>query len=130
MAEALLGQQARERGRDSKVGSAGIGALVGHPPPEAAIELMAERGLDISGHRARQIDEKTARAHELILVMEREQQRVIEDWWPMLRGRVLRLGEWRNEDVVDPYQQPREAFERSLAQIEGGIEDWMTRLFQ
>ena len=54
MAEALLRRELR--GQDEfTVESAGLGALVGHPASEHSVELMAEIGEDITGHRARQI---------------------------------------------------------------------------
>lgn len=131
MAEALCKHRFAELGRDVRISSAGIGALVGHPPPEEVIELMnARHGIDVSGHRARQITPDMARSHDLVLVMEHEQQRSIETWWPVLRGRVRRLGEWRDEDVVDPFRRPIKVYEKSLDQIESGVGDWTEKLFK
>lgn len=50
--------------------SAGISALVGRPADGLAQELMAARGLDLSGHRARQLTPELATSFDLILVME------------------------------------------------------------
>ena len=123
MAEALLADRLRRRGLDVKVASAGIGALVGRPADPIAQELMAERGLDISGHRARQLTPELARTYELILVMETEQQRAVVSMLPAARGRVHCIGRWGKFDVPDPYRQPRPAFERALQLIERGIDD-------
>ena len=67
MAEALLRDALREQ-QDITVESAGLGALVDHPASEHAVTLMRERGLDISGHRARQITPDMVHAADLVLV--------------------------------------------------------------
>ncbi len=66
MASALPGRQ---------VSSAGVGALVGHPADATATALMQEKGIDIQGHRARQISLDLCQRAELILVMDLEQRR-------------------------------------------------------
>ena len=54
MAEALL--RARFGGRSgARVESAGVAALVGRPAEPEAQRLLSARGLDLSGHRARQV---------------------------------------------------------------------------
>jgi protein-tyrosine phosphatase len=121
MAEAALADRLRRRGVVAVVQSAGISALVGRPADAIAVELMAERGLDISSHRARQLTPELIRSFELILVMEKGQQRAVEAIHPSARGRVQCLGHWGGFDVEDPYRQGRPAFERSLALIERGV---------
>ncbi len=123
MAAALFAEHGIRSGKTLEVASAGTAALIGRPSPTEAVELMAARGLDISGHRGQQLTEPLALRHELILVMESAHQRYIESRWPVLRGRV-RLLSARGSDVVDPYGRSREAYEQSLAQIEQGVEDW------
>ncbi len=130
MAAALFAERAGAAGKPLEVASAGTAAMIGHPPPDEAIELMAERGLDISGHRGRQITGEIARNYDLILVMERAQQQYIEANWPIFRGRVHRLGDRRDEDISDPYSKPKEAYLESLAQIDAGVEEWSGMLLQ
>jgi protein-tyrosine phosphatase len=121
MAVALLVDEARARGVTLRVESAGIGALVGQPADDSAIELMAARGLDISAHRARQVTAELVSSFELVLAMDTDHQRVVETKFPTARGRVHRLGRARNVDVPDPHRQGRAAFERSLDIIERSI---------
>jgi protein-tyrosine phosphatase len=133
MAEALLADRLKRRGLAVKVASAGIGALVGRPADPIAQELVAERGLDLSAHRARQLTPDLIRSFELILVMEAEQQKAVVSMLPAARGRVHCIGRWGKFDVPDPYRQPRPAFERALELIERGIDDlekafWPERL--
>lgn len=126
MGEAILAARVKQRG--IVVESAGIGALTGHPADPLAVELLAERGLDISHHRARQLSEEMARQADLILVMEQWHQKEIERMLPMCRGRVHLFGKWGNFIVPDPFRQPRRAFERALTLIEQGAAEWEAKL--
>lgn len=125
MAEALL---KRELGGDILVESAGLGAMVGHPAAEHAVELMAGLGEDISGHRARQIHPDMVTAADLVLVMETGHKRAIDDADPAARGKVYRLGEWQNREIADPYRQSRAAYELALGHIEEGVSSWVARI--
>ena len=127
MAEALLRDGLRGQ-NDITVESAGLGALVGHPAADDAVELMHERGLDISCHRARQLTPELIGATDLILVMESRQKKAIDENEPTSRGKIFRLCKWRDQDIDDPYQQSREAFEGALVLIEQGVEDWIARI--
>lgn len=113
--------------KDEKVAvsSAGLMALVGQPADPLAITLLAERGLDATGHRARQITTEMAMGAELILVMELWQQRDLERNIPQVKGRVFRLGHWRKFDIIDPYRKGRESFEEALSAIERGVNNWI-----
>jgi protein-tyrosine phosphatase len=122
MAEGLL--RVRLRGRpEGAVASAGIAALVGSPADPAAVSLLAERGVDISRHRARQLTGPMIEAFDLVLVMEARQARLVEALSPAARGRTRRLGERGGFDVPDPWGGGREAFARALHLVERGIED-------
>jgi protein-tyrosine phosphatase len=123
MAEAVLADRMRKRGVDVTVESAGISALVGRAADPTAQALMAERGIDISGHRARQLTPELIRHFELILVMDGEQQRAVEALSPAARGRVHRIGRRGDFDVPDPYRRDRVVFERALALIDRGLDD-------
>ncbi len=123
MAEALLRARFATRRRGT-VSSAGIAALVGRPADPVAVELLAERGIDLSAHRARQLTPEMIRSADLVLVMEAAQQQEIERLSKAARGRVHRLGRFGDFEVEDPYRLPRSAFERALRQIERGLDDF------
>ncbi len=127
MAEAML-QHALRGMSDISVESAGLGALVGYPASEYSVELMQARGIDISAHRARQIDIEMIRTAELILVMETGHKRAIDVQDPTARGKVYRLGEWQDIDIPDPHRKPRKAFEEALTLIEQGVDDWAEKI--
>ena len=127
MAEALLRDALR--GQDEiTVESAGLGALVGHPASEYSIELMEEMGIDIRGHKARQIHPDMVQATDLVLVMESGHRRSIDDADPTARGKVHRLGEWQDKDIDDPYRQPKAAFADALEDIKAGVASWVEKI--
>jgi protein-tyrosine phosphatase len=122
MAEGLL--RARAWSAKAHFASAGLAALEGRAPDPIAVELMAQRGIDISGHRARQLTPELLAASDLVLVMEDGHRRRIEELAPSARGRVHRIGKLGGYDVPDPYRKPRAAFESALSLIERGLNDF------
>lgn len=86
------------RGNTSAVSGVGISATA------------TARGLDIRGHRARQLDADLVRRFDLVLVMEQGQADWIIRALPFSRGRMQRLGRWRDRD------------------IEACLQDWLDRI--
>ena len=127
MAEAMLREALKDRAGIS-VTSAGLGALVDFPAAEHSVALMSERGLDITGHRARQLTPVMIAAADLILVMEAGHKRAIDEQDPTARGKIHRLGEWQDLDIPDPYRQPRKAFEETLVLSDEGVQDWAEKI--
>ncbi len=123
MAEALLGA-ALPPVEGYRIASAGIGAVVGHSADERAIAVMDEIGHDLRAHRAQQLERHQARAFELLLVMEHQQQEWLEAAYPDLRGRIFRLGHWRDEDIPDPLGGTETTFRAARDQIRAAVADW------
>ena len=111
-----------------EVASAGVGALVGQPADPIARQLMAERGLDIEAHRARQLTNLMCQQADLILVMDEEQRLLINQRHPLTRGKLFRLGEVARVDIPDPYRLGRPAFEQALQLIDAGASAWVERI--
>ncbi|WP_439686439.1 protein-tyrosine-phosphatase [Cupriavidus oxalaticus] len=124
MAQGLLSQALPE----GDVVSAGLGALAGQAADPNAVDLLSHRGVDISGHRARQLSHVMVRRADLILVMDNAQRQELQRLHPATTGRVFRLGELGKFDVPDPYRQPRPAFENALQLIQRGVEAWVPRI--
>ncbi|QBQ96695.1 low molecular weight protein-tyrosine-phosphatase [Paraburkholderia pallida] len=124
MAEGLL----QQRLPNIEVSSAGIGALSGRSADPIAIDLLRERGLDITSHRARQISDWMCRKADLILVMEAAHKRVIERTYRNVRGKLFLIGYHGKFDVFDPYRQGRERFEACLNMIACGVDTWAARI--
>jgi protein-tyrosine phosphatase len=127
MAEAVLRDALKEQ-EEITVESAGLGAMVDWPASEHAEVLMAERGLDISSHRARQLTPELIHDADLILVMESGHKKAIEADDATARGKVFRFGEWRDIEIDDPFRKSKSAYEQALADIDASVVDWVERL--
>ena len=124
MAEGLLKQALR--GHD--ISSAGLGALVGQPAEPHAIALMQQQGIDITAHRARQLESWMVGAADLVLVMDTEQKRHLEQQYPLCRGKTYRLGESGKYDIADPYRQGLDVFRETAGLIQQGVAGWVERI--
>jgi protein-tyrosine phosphatase len=129
MAAALLAREAQARCVQLRVASAGLRAVVGKPPPPPVIDLMTDLGLSVAEHRAQQLTDELAQAHDLLLVMDRTQERWLKRaWGGAVKGRVVRLGAWRNKDVLDPYGLGDEDYAECLKHLEVCVADWAPHL--
>ena len=124
LAQALLARELP----GATVWSAGLAALVGQPADPLSIEVAIAHGLDLSGHRAQQVNAWLCQHAELILVMEQTHQTAVEQQYPLVRGKVFRLGEHDKADIVDPYRQPLSAFEAAYTDIARGVASWVPRI--
>ncbi len=124
MAEGLLKQALQGH----EVVSAGLGALVGQPADPHGIALMRQQGIDITRHRARQVERWMIAAADVVLVMDMEQKRHLELKYPMCKGKVFRLGEHGKYDIADPYRQEMDAFHESARLIRQGVTAWAERI--
>jgi protein-tyrosine phosphatase len=110
------------------VWSAGLSALVGQPADPFSVQVGVIHGLDLAEHRAQQVNSWLCQNAELILVMEQAHKTAIEQQYPLVRGKVFRLGEHGQFDIADPYRQPISAFETAYADIARGVESWVPRI--
>lgn len=92
MAEVLLARGLAERGQAARVHSAGTRATLGAADPTVA-ELMAEQGLDLSGHRSRQLDRDLLAGADLVVCMAREHLREAVLMEPAALGRTFTIKE-------------------------------------
>jgi len=73
LAEAALVEAARERGLDIRVESAGTGDWhIGHPADRRAAAIAAAHGVDIAGHRARQVTPEDFYRFDDIIALDRK----------------------------------------------------------
>ncbi|EDT41375.1 low molecular weight protein-tyrosine-phosphatase [Burkholderia ambifaria] len=113
---------------DVSVSSAGLSARDGMAIDAVAAALLKAREIDMSGHRARRLDERMCSAADLILVMELEQRKAIERFHPAARGRIYRIAEAFPSDVADPYRRSQRSYDYAMTLIEHGVNDWVERI--
>jgi protein-tyrosine phosphatase len=110
------------------VQSAGLNALIGAPADEIAIALMRERRIDLTRHRARQITRKMCLDAEMVLVMDSDQRRRLQDIYPEACGRIFRIGEYLDRDIADPVGRTEPFFRQVLSLIDQGTAQWVQRI--
>lgn len=122
LAEALLVRALKDRAMNGvTVGSAGTGAWDGAPASEGAYLVGLERGLDLSGHRARLLTRELVEAADLILTMARHHRARVDELGG--EGRVFVLGEYAGREgddaeVSDPFGGDLEVYRDTCAELE------------
>ncbi|HEX9897475.1 MAG TPA: low molecular weight protein arginine phosphatase [Dehalococcoidales bacterium] len=92
----------------------------GAPAMENAVAVMAERGLDISSHRAQTITGELVDWADLILTMSAAHKQYIETNFANARGKVHLLTEYTGAqgDIFDPVVSGIEAYRECAIQLE------------
>jgi len=133
IASALLLAKLGREGEEWKVGSAGTWALVGESAVQKVVEVLSERGLDISSHRAQMVERDLISQYNLVLTMEQGHKEALQVEFPELSARIFMLSEMLGlkYDIKDPIGGPLYEFEETAKEIErilsGGFEK-ITRL--
>ncbi|WP_277182535.1 low molecular weight protein-tyrosine-phosphatase [Caballeronia sp. BR00000012568055] len=128
-AERLFRAHTEKRGaRPIEFTSAGLYAHEGDDIDPTMQRLLAEQGLDASGHRSRRFDRHMARQAELILVPERKQIDTISKLVPTTRGKVHLLGKWEDSEVADPYGNEEAVYRESFGLIERLVLGWLNKI--
>ena len=128
-AEGILKAKLRAKQPRIEIQSAGTGALVGHGADQTVIKLLAEKNIDLSQHRARQLKTDLVAWSDLILVMEKMHLEDIERDHPTARGKVFCLGKWRQQNIPDPFRENENFFIENISLIEACIDDWYNKLW-
>ena len=112
-----------------RVGSAGLGAVVGAAADADAQAVAAEIGVTLEGHVARQLTEAIGRDHDLILVMEPGHRAEVGRRFPQLSGRTMLYDHWTGgQGIADPYRRPIEAHREARDRIAAAAGAWIERL--
>jgi len=126
VAEAMLRRVLPQR----EIGSAGLGALVGHGVEPTARVLAEADGLDVTNHQARQLTVDMLGDADLVLVMSPGQRRAVGELAPQALGKTMLLGKWLPDEpeIPDPYRKSREAFEHVHRLLNQATQAWAARL--
>ena len=130
MAETLLREQLRSRlGREDavRVLSAGVAAISGSGASPQAIEVMGNRGLDLTGHSSRPLDDAVMNVADLVLTMTRGHREAILAAWPDMHERVFTLRR-DGGDITDPVGMPVEVYQQCADQMDVELAAWLDSL--
>ncbi len=112
-----------------QISSAGLNACVGESAHPLSQQLMLEKSIDISHHRARQISTEMVTSADLILVMENAHLQTLKSHFPFAQGKVHLLGKWSQNEIPDPYYRTLPEFKAVFNLIEQGTLAWQTKLW-
>lgn len=127
MAAALLERAAEGR---LEVRSAGTWAADGAPATKDAVAVMAERGLDLAGHRSRAVTAELVAWADVVVTMTASHREAIAAELPEAAARIVRLADlvgpgW---DVADPVGLGLDAYRATAAELERLVQAGMAAL--
>ncbi|MBS1249482.1 MAG: Protein-arginine-phosphatase [Chloroflexi bacterium] len=134
MAEALFRRQVGEggHGRVWRVSSAGTWTRGGDPPHPTVLELLGEMGIDLHGHRSREVDESLLAAADIVLVMERSHKEALQIEFPEDAKKIYLLSELQGveRDIVDPIGSPEIEYLTTFLEIQDYLQDAPNRIME
>jgi len=127
-AEAVLKHLIRQNNCEDRfeIASAGThGYHVGDPPDPRAVQQAARRGIDMTGIRAQKVKPSDFDVYDLIIAMDREHMRFLQEMKPFSSKASLRLftdfmKSPASEDIPDPYYGDEKEFAAVLDMLEEG----------
>lgn len=131
--EALLRDRLQKRGLVNwTVSSAGTWAHWVRGASQFSVELMAEQGLDISGHRARMIDESLLAQADLILCMEASHLEALQIEFPAYADKIYLFSEMigLRFSVDDPYGEPLHRYQQMADELTTLVDDGLDRIIE
>jgi RpiB/LacA/LacB family sugar-phosphate isomerase len=126
MAEGMLRHMLRGRD-DIQVTSAGLGALDGLRATDAAAEVVAELGIDISSHVSQSLNGDLVQQADFIFVMTHQHQDALQTLFPSASEKTFLVREFEgarageNKDIADPIGQSIEIYRRTRDQIRDAL---------
>lgn len=131
MAESLARKIAERRGiKEMNVSSAGTNAWDNIPATDEALLVGMERGIDLTGHRARKLTPAIVSEADLIFVMTPGHLEQVKQMGG--RGKVHVIDEYAsgtsNQGVADPFGGNLDAYRETADTLEREIEKLFDRL--
>ena len=134
MAHGLLQQRLADQAHRLKgpveVGSAGVFAIDGLTPSRETLQLLRNRGADLSSHMAQTLTDAMIRQADLLFAMEQHQVDQIVHRVPEARGKTFLLKRYgrppgepvADPNIHDPVGKPMEVYEVCFAQIQEAVD--------
>jgi len=133
MAVGFTKELLKAQGRDDEVASAGTWTVEDHPPAPLAVEVMAERGVDISSHRSHRLTVQDIEDADLVVVMTQGHKESLALEFPLAKEKIYLLAELtgKSHDIEDPYgTESLELYQQCADQIEELLREGYPRLIE
>jgi len=135
MAQALLQEKLREKfkpfftaGPPPAIAlSAGTNAASGSGASHEAVQAMRVRGLDLSEHVSRQVNQDLLANSDLILTMTQNHRQALLGRWPQYTHKVMLLSSG-GRDVADPFGGSQQVYLAAAAEIEHFLDELVSDL--
>ncbi len=122
LAEAIAKRLVAESGRsDVEVSSAGTQAWDGSPASDGSLLVGMERGLDLAGHRSRQLTKEIIDENDLVLVMGPSHMSRVKELSPSASVHLLggfAIDEGVGRTVQDPFGGDLDAYRETADDLE------------
>lgn len=109
-------------GPDIQVESAGLAAWEGDSASLQALEVLGEKGIDLTSHQARRVCQEILEKADWIIPMTEDQEKRLLAMFPEYASKIKRLGAWstqvENYDILDPWGGTVEVYRNSAKDIE------------
>lgn len=123
----------KAQGSVDEVTSAGTWTVEDHPPSLLAVEVMTERGVDISSHRSHRLTQKDMEDADLVVVMTQGHKEILTLEFPQAKEKIYLLAELagKSHDIEDPYgSDSLELYQQCADQIEELLREGYPRLIE
>ena len=130
---ALLVDRLQQNGYpDWKVASAGTWAEYGELASHYSVEVLADQGYDISGHRSQPIDKELLAWADLVLGLATGHVEALRAEFSDEAHKIFLLTAMsgRPYSVHDPYGEPRIAYERMVEEVTKLVDDGLPRIVE
>ncbi|MGE0756268.1 MAG: L-threonylcarbamoyladenylate synthase [Pirellulaceae bacterium] len=104
--------------------SAGLQAMAGGRATPEAVQVMQDRGLDLTLHESQPLVDRQARFADLILTMTNGHREAIVSQWPSVAARTHVLCR-DGGDLADPIGGPIEYYRRCADRIDAQLDAWL-----
>jgi protein-tyrosine phosphatase len=113
--------------RGFMVASAGVAAAHGSPPSPEAVEILADRGVDLRGHESQPVTAQLLSQADHIFTMTRSHRELLVRDFPEMAESVRLLAR-DGADVIDPIGAGLDEYRRCADQIEQYLQGIMAEL--
>ncbi len=132
MAAALYNARARRLGEENEfiARSAGTWSLEAQPASGYALTVMAERGLDLSAHRACTVTRDMLAEADVVITMTRNHRDALVAEFPSFRHKIHLMSELvgKQYDIADPYGSALSDYAACANELEKLIENGYERI--
>jgi tRNA threonylcarbamoyl adenosine modification protein (Sua5/YciO/YrdC/YwlC family) len=130
MAKALMEKFVKEAGISEKVhiDSAGTSTFAGIGAAPNTVSVLKDEGMDVSGHRGKNMNKDILKRSDIIFVMEKYHRNAIISMIPEIKDKVRLLKE--GADISDPIGRSIEEYKNVMAIIKEEVENVFLEIFK